>query len=153
MRKIDDMDRKILRALQADGSLNAGDIAEKVGLSQSPCWRRISRLEEQGVILGRSVLLDHKKLGFKMVVFVRIRLSKHGRKSLDEFARAAAALPEVQVVQLLLGEIDYRLRVIVRDLDDYNRLLRDHLINLPGVQEIQSSVLLDEAKNTLALPI
>ncbi len=153
MREIDDMDRKILRVLQADGALNAGEVAERVGLSQSPCWRRIARLEEEGVILGRSVLLDHKKLGFKTVIFVRIRLSAHGRKSLDEFAKAAAALPEVQVVQLLLGEIDYRLRVVVRDLDDYNRLLREHLVNLPGVQEIESSVLLDETKNTSALPL
>ncbi len=153
MLMVDQMDRHILRVLQDDGGLSTTQIAERVGLSQSPCWRRIARMEKEGIILNRSVMLDRRKLGFGTVVFVRVCVAPHGRQTVDEFATAAARLPEVQVVQLLLGEIDIRLRVVVRDLDHYNTLLRNHLVTLPGVQEIRSSVLLDEIKNTFALPI
>lgn len=153
MHGLDETDRRILRVLQEDGSLSASAVAERVGLSQSPCWRRVASMEKAGIILGRTVVLDRKRLGFGTVVFVRVRLNEHGRQALDEFARAAAAIPEVQVVQLLLGEIDFRLKVVVRDLDHYAELLRERFVNLPGVQALQSSVLLEEMKNTTRLPL
>ncbi|CUH58741.1 Lrp/AsnC family transcriptional regulator [Cognatishimia activa] len=153
MQVMDDIDFRILRTLQSKGNLNAADVSKHVGLSQSPVWRRIARMEEDGIIKDRPVILDPKKLGFETVVFVRIKLSAHGRQSIEEFAIKAAKVPEIQVVQLLMGEIDFRLRVIVRDLDHFYELMNRELVTLPGVQEIQSSVLLHEYKNTRALPV
>ncbi|EAP78066.1 Lrp/AsnC family transcriptional regulator [Roseovarius nubinhibens] len=153
MQSLDDTDLRILRVLQSEGNLNAAELAKRVGLSQSPVWRRLSRMEEEGIIQDRVVVLDPKKLGYETVVFVRIKLSEHGRKSLEDFAAQASKIPEVQVVQLLLGDIDFRLRIIVRDLEHYHQLMNNKLVMLPGVQEIQSSVLLHEYKNTRALPL
>lgn len=153
MQSLDDTDLRILRVLQSEGNLNAAELAKRVGLSQSPVWRRLSRMEEEGIIQDRVVVLDPKKLGYETVVFVHIKLSEHGRKSLEDFAAQASKIPEVQVVQLLLGDIDFRLRIIVRDLEHYHQLMNNKLVMLPGVQEIQSSVLLHEYKNTRALPL
>ncbi len=153
MQSLEDTDLRILRVLQSEGNLNAAELAKRVGLSQSPVWRRLSRMEEEGIIQDRVVVLDPKKLGYETVVFVRIKLSEHGRKSLEDFAAQASKIPEVQVVQLLLGDIDFRLRIIVRDLEHYHQLMNNKLVMLPGVQEIQSSVLLHEYKNTRALPL
>ena len=153
MQSLDDTDLRILRVLQSEGNLNAAELAKRVGLSQSPVWRRLSRMEEEGIIQDRVVVLDPKKLGYETVVFVRIKLSEHGRKSLEDFAAQASKIPEVQLVQLLLGDIDFRLRIIVRDLEHYHQLMNNKLVMLPGVQEIQSSVLLHEYKNTRALPL
>jgi len=150
---IDETDRRILRAMQLDGTLTVSDIAERVGLSQSPCSRRISRMTEEGIILGKTVRLDRKKLGFDAVVLARIKLTEHGRQSLSVFQDAALTIPEVQVVQLMLGEFDFNLRVVVRDMDHFQTLLRDKLVMLPGVREIQSTVLLEEMKYTTALPL
>ncbi len=153
MHNLDEADLRILRILQSKGNLSAADVSKHVGLSQSPVWRRIARMEEDGIIKDRPVILNPKMLGFETVVFVRIKLSAHGRQSIEEFARKAARIPEIQVVQLLMGEIDFRLRVIVRDLDHYYDLMNRELVSLPGVQEIQSSVLLHEYKSTRALPL
>jgi len=153
MHEIDEVDRRILRVMQSDGALSVTEVADRIGLSQSPCSRRASRLVENGIILGKSVLLDRKKLGFNAIVLVRIKLTSHGRKSFDRFQEAVLRIPEVQVVQLMLGEYDFNVRVVVRDMDHYHALLRDQLVQLPGVQEIQSSVLLDELKYTTQLPL
>lgn len=153
MHNPDDIDLKILRTLQADGSLTVSEIAERVGLSQSPCSRRINRMEEDGIILGRSIMLDRKKLGFDAIILVRIKLSGHGRQSISVFQEAAMRIPEVQVIQLMLGDFDFNLRVVVRDMDHFHRLLREKLVMLPGVQELQSSVLLEEMKYTTQLPL
>jgi len=153
MHEIDEVDRRILRVMQSDGALSVTEVADRIGLSQSPCSRRVSRLVETGIILGKTVLLDRKKLGFNAIVLVRIKLTSHGRKSFDRFQEAVLRIPEVQVVQLMLGEYDFNVRVVVRDMDHFHALLRDQLVQLPGVQEIQSSVLLDELKYTTQLPL
>ena len=153
MLTIDETDRRILRAMQLDGTLTVSEVAERVGLSQSPCSRRISRMTEGGIILGKTVKLDRKKLGFDAVVLARIKLTEHGRQSLSVFQEAAMMIPEVQVVQLMLGEFDFNIRVVVRDMDHFQTLLREKLVMLPGVREIQSTVLLEEMKYTMALPI
>lgn len=153
MHEIDETDRRILRVMQADGSLSVTEIAERIGLSQSPCSRRISRLTENGIILGKTVTLDRKKLGFNAIILVRIKLSSHGRKSFEQFQQAVLRIPEVQVVQLMLGDYDFNVRVVVRDMDHFHALLQDQLVLLPGVQELQSSVLLDELKYTTQLPL
>ena len=153
MPHIDDTDRRILRVMQEDGSLTVSEIAERVGLSQSPCSRRISRLREEGIIRGKAIQLDRKKLGFDVIVLVRIKLTEHGRQALNVFQEAAMLIPEVQVIQLMLGEFDFNVRVVVRDMDHFQTLLREKLVMLPGVQEIQSTVILEEMKYTTSLPL
>ncbi|WP_244597929.1 Lrp/AsnC family transcriptional regulator [Roseitalea porphyridii] len=133
--------------------MTVSEIAERVGLSQSPCSRRISRLTEEGIICGKVVQLDRKKLGFDVIVLVRIKLTEHGRQALNVFQEAAMLIPEVQVIQLMLGEFDFNVRVVVRDMDHFQTLLREKLVMLPGVQEIQSTVILEEMKYTTSLPL
>ena len=153
MHEHDEIDLRILRTMQLDGSLSITEVAERIGLSQSPCSRRVSRLMENGIILGKTVILDRKKLGFNAIILVRIKLTSHGRKSFEQFQQAVLRIPEVQVVQLMLGDYDFNVRVVVRDMDHFHVLLQDQLVMLPGVQEIQSSVLLDELKYTTQLPL
>ena len=153
MEDVDELDRRILRVMQSDGTLTVTDIADRIGLSQSPCSRRVTRLTEKGIILGKSVMLDRKKLGFNAVVLVRIKLNSHGRQSIDQFQDTVLRIPEVQVVQLMLGEYDFNVRKVVRDMDHVHMLLRDKVVRLPGVQELQRSVLLDELKYTTQLPL
>lgn len=139
---LDDLDRAILRALVADGSLSSKSVADLVGLSQPAAWRRVRRLEIAGVIRGRTLLLDRKKLGFSVVVFLGIRLAGKGRLDLEAFERAVQAIPEVQLVQHVLGVYDYRLRIVARDLSDFERILRRRIMTLPGVGAVESNVLL-----------
>lgn len=151
MMDLDDIDRAILRALQGDGSLSAASIAKKVGLSQPAAWRRIKRMEETGVITGRRVVLDKSKLGFGVTVFLGIKLATKGRVSLEDFERAVCAIPEVQVVQHVLGLYDYRIKVVARDISDFERVLRRRVMTLPGVGDVEANVLLSEEKRDIAL--
>ena len=144
---LDDTDRAILRALAADGGLNAKEVGALVGLSQPAAWRRVRRLEEAGVIRGRRIRLDRGKLGFTVVVFVGVRLAARGRLDLEGFERAVQAIPEVQVVQHVLGVFDYRLRVVARDIADFERILRRRIMTLPGVGAVESNVMLSEPKS------
>ncbi|MEM8870050.1 MAG: Lrp/AsnC family transcriptional regulator [Pseudomonadota bacterium] len=142
--ELDDTDRALLRALIEDGSRTAKALGEIVGLSQPAAWRRLRRLEESGVITGRHAVLDAVQLGFGVTVFLGVKLGTKGRVSLQEFERAVTAIPEVQVVQHVLGVYDYRLKVVARDLADFERILRRRIMTLPGVGEIESNVLLSE---------
>lgn len=146
MNGLDDMDRAILRALIGDGGLNAKEVGARVGLSQPAAWRRIRALEESGVIKGRSIRLDREKLGFGVVVFLGLRLAAKGRLDLEGFERAVQAIPEVQLVQYVLGIYDYRIKVVARDLADFERILRRRIMTLPGVGAIESNVMLSEEK-------
>jgi Lrp/AsnC family transcriptional regulator, leucine-responsive regulatory protein len=143
---LDDTDRAILRALLADGGLSAKQVGQAVGLSQPAAWRRIRRLEESGVIRGRRIMLDRVKLGYAVVVFLGVRLAVKGRLDLEAFERAVQAIPEVQVVQHVLGIYDYRLKVVARDLSDFERILRRRIMTLPGVGAVESNVMLSEEK-------
>lgn len=140
---LDDTDRAILRVLLADGRLNARAVGDKVGLSQPAAWRRIKRLQDSGVITGRRARLDPEKLGFGVTVFLGIKLAGKGRASPADFERAVISIPEVQLVQHVLGPYDYRLRVAARDLADFERILRRRIMTLPGVGEVESNVLLN----------
>ncbi len=144
---LDDTDRAILRALIADGGLSAKDVGLAVGLSQPAAWRRVRRLEEAGVIRGRRLVLDRRKLGFDVVVFLGVKLAVRGRLDLEAFERAVQAIPEVQLVQHVLGVYDYRLKVVARDLADFERILRRRVMTLPGVGAVESNVLLSEEKS------
>ncbi|GLQ34566.1 AsnC family transcriptional regulator [Amylibacter marinus] len=148
---LDDIDRAILRGLQHNGAARASDLGKKVGLSQPATWRRIKRLEEGGVLRGRRVVLDAKKLGFDVTVFLGIKLATKGRVALEDFERAAAAIPEVQLIQHVLGLYDYRLKVVARDISDFERVLRRRVMTLPGVGDVEANVLLSDEHRKLAI--
>ena len=143
---LDETDRAILRALAQDATLSAGALGRQLGLSQPACWRRMRRLHDEGAIAGRRLVLDRAALGFGVTVFLGVTLATKGRVSLEDFERAVAAIPEVQTVQHVLGLYDYRLRVVARDLADFERVLRRRLMTLPGVGQIDANVLLSEER-------
>ncbi len=148
---IDDIDRGLIRALVRDASQSASALGRRFGLSQPATWRRIRRLEQAGVIRGRRLRLNAEALGFGVTVFLGVKLATKGRVSLDDFERAVAAIPEVQTVEHVLGLYDYRLRVVARDLPDFERVLRRRIMTLPGAGEVEANVLLSEER--LAGPI
>ena len=143
---LDDIDRAILRALVADGTLSAGELGRRLGLSQPAAWRRVRRLTLAGVLKGLAVEVDREKLGFGVTVFLGVKLATKGRVSLEDFERAVQAIPEMQVVQHVLGLFDYRLRVVARDLADFERVLRRRIMTLPGVGNVEANVLLTEER-------
>lgn len=143
---LDETDRAILRALVADATLSAGALGRRLGLSQPAAWRRVKRLHEAGAIKGRRLVLDHEKLGFGVTVFLGVKLATKGRVSLEDFERAVTAIPEVQTVEHILGLYDYRLRVVARDISDFERVLRRRIMTLPGVGDVEANVLLSEER-------
>jgi Lrp/AsnC family transcriptional regulator len=151
--KLDAVDVAILAALQEDASLSHAEVAGRVGLSVSPCWRRIQRLEQIGVIQRRVALLDPKRLGFAVVAFANVKLSVHGRQALPEFEEAIRQFPQVLECYTVTGEMDFVLRIVTRDIQSYERLLRDHLLQLPHVGEVHSTIALTQVKYTTQLPL
>ena len=151
--ELDRTDRKILTVLSEDGSLSAAEIAERVGLSQSPCWRRISRLDKEGVIRQRAAVVDRKAVGLNTMIFAHVKLSAHGKSRLKDFASMVRSFPEVLECYVTLGDMDFLLKIVTHDIEAYEKLFFNHLSQLPGVQEIRSSIALSEIKYTLALPI
>jgi Lrp/AsnC family transcriptional regulator len=150
---LDQFDRKILRLLQEDASLATAAVAEAVGLSASPCWRRIDRLEREGYIRRRVAIVDRKKVGLNAQIFAQVRLNAHGRANLDEFSEAIRDFPEVLECHVLMGSVDFMLRIVTADIDAYERFFFEKLSRLSGVQEINSTVALSEIKSTTALPV
>ncbi|QGX97727.1 Lrp/AsnC family transcriptional regulator [Roseovarius faecimaris] len=146
MIELDTIDRKILHALSADATQSASALGRKLGLSQPATWRRVRRLEEAGVITGRRLDLDRERLGFGVTVFLGVKLATKGRVSLEDFERAVCAIPEVQTVEHILGLYDYRLRVVARDIADFERVLRRRIMMLPGVGDVEANVLLSEER-------
>jgi Lrp/AsnC family leucine-responsive transcriptional regulator/Lrp/AsnC family transcriptional regulator len=153
MQALDETDIRILRAMQGDGGLTVAEIALRAGISQSACSRRIASLEAEGVIRGRQTTLDPKKLGYGTLIIVRIKLHAHDTKLLDAFKNAVRDIPEIQIALLVLGDFDYYLRIMVRDIEHYQRLLQGKLVSLPGIREMQSSVILEVVKDTDVVPI
>ena len=146
MIEIDDFDRALLRALQRDANQSAGALGREIGMSQPATWRRIRRLQEAGAIKGRRLHLDAEALGFGVTVFLGVKLATKGRVSLDDFERAVSAIPEIQKVEHVLGFYEYRLRVVARDLSDFERVLRRRIMTLPGAGEVEANVLLSEER-------
>lgn len=142
----DATDLAILRALARDATQSAAEIGREIGLTQPATWRRVKRLTDAGVIAGRRIVVDEAALGFGVTVFLGIRLAAKGRTSLEEFERAVTAIPEVQVVQHVLGQFDYRLRIRARDIADFERILRRRIMTLPGVGQVESNVMLSEER-------
>jgi Lrp/AsnC family transcriptional regulator len=150
---LDEFDKKILDRLQRDATIAVAELAEQVGLSQSTCWRRINLLEQAGVIGSRVALLDPKALGIEVTVFANIKLSAHGRRSLNEFEEAISQCPEVVECYTMSGEMDFLLRIVARDIEAYERFLRETLLQMPSVQEVHSHIALSQVKHTTALPL
>ena len=152
MEEIDSIDRAILRQLQADCSRSVQEIGEQVGLSQSPCWRRIRRLEEAGVLGARVALVDPEKVGLGAVVFVSIRTARHSEDWLARFAEAVQAIPEVVECHRMSGDVDYLLKVVVADIADYDRIYQT-LIRRIDLHDVSSSFAMESLKTTTALPL
>ena len=143
---LDETDRALLRLLQQDADQSAAALAGSLNMSQPAIWRRIKRLKEDGIIKGVTLNLDHEKLGLGVTVFLGIKLATKGRVSLEDFERAVKAIPEVQQIEHVLGLYDYRLRVVARDISDFERVLRRRIMTLPGVGDLEANVLLSEEK-------
>jgi len=150
---LDHTDRKILDLLQSSPGINATAIGEQIGLSQSACWRRMQRMREEGVILNHPVILDREKVGLTTMVFAHVKLTSHGRSNLSSFAEAVKQFPEVMDCYVLLGNVDFLLRIVAEDIKAYERFFFDKLSQLPGIQEVTSSIVLSDIKHTTALPI
>jgi Lrp/AsnC family leucine-responsive transcriptional regulator len=152
-RALDPTDRKILELLQADGRLSINELAAKVGLSPSPCLRRVRMLERDGVISRYVAVLDQRAVGLPVSVFVSIKLEKQKQESLDRFEKAIERWPEILECYLMTGSRDYWLRVVVPDLDAYERFVKQKLTRIEGIASIESSFALQQVKYTNVLPV
>jgi Lrp/AsnC family transcriptional regulator len=150
---LDSKDLEILQLLQRDASTSTAAIAERVNLSQSPCWRRINRLEESGAVRRRVALLDRAALGMEVVVFATINLTSIGRQNLIAFEEDIVRHPEVMECYTMTGIWDYLLKIVTRDIRHYERFVRDTLVASPSVRELHSHMAVTEIKNTTELPI
>lgn len=152
MPKLDAIDRRILRELQRDGALSAAALGERVGLSATPCWKRVRRLEDDGVIAGRVALLDRDRLGLGVTVFVSIRTARHDEAWLEDFARAVAAIPEIVELYRMSGEVDYLLKIVCADIGDYDRIYKK-LIRAVPLTDVSSSFAMERIKSTTEIPL
>jgi Lrp/AsnC family transcriptional regulator len=149
---LDPIDRKILALLQNNAGLSIAEIAQKVGLSQTPCWKRIQKMEQAGVIKARVALLDAKRLNLGLTVFVIIRTSQHDDVWLQKFARAVKEMPEITAIWRMAGDIDYLLRVVVKDMDSYDAFYK-RLIKRVALNDVSSTFVMEEIKYSTALPL
>lgn len=152
-RPLDAIDRRILGQLQENARISNADLARAVGLSPSPCLRRVRELEKEGIVRGYVALLEPGAVGLPVSIFVQVTLERQVEGALEEFERAIGARPEVMECYLMTGDADYLLRVVVPDLPAYERFLMDHLTRIPGVAGIKSSVSLKQIKYRTALPL
>jgi Lrp/AsnC family transcriptional regulator len=149
---MDAIDRKILAVLQEDASLSVAEIGARVGLSSTPCWKRIQRMETEGVILKRVALVDQDKLGLGVTVFVSIETGDHSQAWLTRFAEVVQAMPEVMEFYRMAGDIDYMLRVVVADIPGYDAFYK-RLIGTVPLKNVTSRFAMENIKTTTALPI
>jgi Lrp/AsnC family transcriptional regulator len=150
---LDKIDHRILAALQEDASRSAAQIAEAVGLSQSPCWRRMQRLREEGYISKVVALLDRKKIGLRAQLFVQVKVISNDQASLADFSKAIQEFPEVMECHVMLGAFDFLLRVVTKDLEAYEKFYFDTLSRVPNIREVNSFVAAQEVKFTTAFPL
>ena len=151
--KLDRADLRILAALQNDGTLSAAELAERVGLTTTTCWRRVARLEQGGAIRSRVALLDREALGLSVMVFAHVSLATQGREALVRFEQAVGKHPEILECYTMLGETDFMLRIVARDIKAYEAFFLDHLSRFPGVAAVRSSIALSTIKETTELPL
>ncbi len=149
---MDEMDRRILRILQEDSGLSTSDVARQVGLSASPCWKRIKRLQDDGIIKRQTAVLDASRLGFGLTVFVSIKTGEHSKNWLEEFSERITAMPEVMEFHRMAGEVDYMLKVAVRDMASFDEFYK-RLTGITALTEVTSRFSMETIKETTALPI
>lgn len=150
---LDELDRKLLRLLQSDGTLSSAALGDKLALTVTPCWRRRKRLEDMGVIRDYQANLDRHKLGYDVLAYVQVRFGEHSGDAPDRFERAIQALPQVLSCHKVTGEADYVLTVLATDLENYGRFVEEVLRRQPGVASIQSSLALREVKAATRIPV
>ena len=151
--ELDNIDIKILDHLQKDASLSTADLAERVGLSQSPCWRRIQRMRDEGIIQSQVAILDRQKLGFHMQIFALVKMTTLTEEKRAEFVKAVASTPEILECYTVFGEMDVMLKVLAPDVDWYQEFIFATILKLPGVIDVRSTVTLQETKCTTAIPL
>jgi len=150
---IDNIDAKILHLIQGNAALSVADISEKVGLSSSPCWRRIKRMEELGIIDSRVTVLNRKKLGLDFEVFVAVKLALPNRANMEEFETAVDNMPEVVHCAVVTGAVDFMLHVVTKDMYSYEDFLRETLLSIDLISDVQSRIVLRKSKDTTAIPL
>lgn len=149
---LDDADWKILAVVQKDSTLSTTGLAAAVNMSQSACWRRLQRMRDSGIIKSEVALVDRKKVGLNAQVFAQVKLTAHGRSHLADFAEAIRGFPEVLDCFVLMGTVDFMLRIVTKDIESYETFFFNRLSKVSGIQEINSMVTLSEIKSTTALP-
>lgn len=152
-KSLDALDRRILQALQGDARLHNNELAHRVGLSPSPCLRRVRMLEDGGTIARYVAVLDGSSVGLPMTIFCRVTLDRQDKRGIEGFAQAIAGVPEVLECHLMAGSYDYLLKVAAASLDDYQRFQMQHLTPLPGVRNVVTEIPLKTLKSTTALPV
>jgi Lrp/AsnC family transcriptional regulator, leucine-responsive regulatory protein len=150
---LDEIDRQIVAVLQADGRLSNVDLAQRVGLSPSPCLRRVKRLEREGVIEAYRAMLHRERIGLGLTVFVSVKIESHANQRADAFDREMMRMPEIVACHIVAGEADYLLEVVVPDLEHYQRFLLGKLLNLPIVKEVRSNIAIQTLKAGAPLPL
>ncbi len=153
MKSLDEIDIGILDALQRDGRISNTKLAENFSLSETPCWRRLKRLQESGMIEGYQAILNRRKLGFGVMSFVQLSCTQHSEKVTEEFEKIILDCPEVLSCHNTTGEADFLLQVVAKDLDDYSRFVDKVLRKIPGVSSIRSNISLRELKSSSRLPL
>jgi len=151
--EIDAIDLKILALLQQDASLSTGDVAERVGVSQSPCWRRIQRLRDEGYIKSTVVIVDRVKLGYMMQIFAQVKMTRLTDEARADLVKQINNIPEILECYTVFGEMDVMMKVVGPDVLWYQEFVFSVLMKLPGVQDVRSIVTLLETKNTTAIPL
>lgn len=149
---MDQIDRKILATLQEDANISVAELADRVGLSQTPCWKRVQRLEANGVILGRVALVSPEKIGLGLTVFVQVETGDHSSEWIERFARTVSAMPEVMELYRMAGDVDYMLRVVVSDMAAYDGFYKRLIAALP-LKNVTSRFAMERIKSTTALPV
>jgi Lrp/AsnC family transcriptional regulator len=151
--QLDDADRRILRHLLADPSLATPVLAERAGVTQATCWRRLERLREGGVITGQQAVIDWRALGYEVEVSLRFTLDKTDPRAFDDFIAAARLVPEVVAIETFLGRVDVRLNVIARDMAQYQQVYRSRILTLPHIADIEALMLIATIKDGEGLPL
>ncbi|THD75633.1 Lrp/AsnC family transcriptional regulator [Thalassobius vesicularis] len=150
---LDDTDRRILRQFQADPGLSTADLAERAGITAATCWRRLERMQAQGILLGQQAVIDWRALGYEVEVSLRITLDKTNPRAFDDFLAAAREVPEVLEIQTFLGQVDVRLSVIARDMAHYQQIYRSRILTLPHIADLDALMHVARIKEDEVLPV
>ena len=153
MNELDKFDCAILAALQADATMSIASLGEKIGLSSTPCWKRVKRLEEEGYIESRVTLINRRKVGLPVTVFVSIRTAQHDERWLEKFAAAVIGLPEVMEFHRMSGDVDYLLKVVTTDIDGYDRFYKKLIASTAHLTGVSSAFSMEQIKYSTALPL